>query len=367
MDNGNWLTFAQEGAFRDALLQAYGLDGLDDIMRFRLGKPREIYAVGTSGKAIYARVVNTANMEEWGDKLLAAALAENPNSRPLLAFARSVGYVTASSSLEKVIRRDGGFQDFSTFITALATIEAAVCQVAVPGGGGTGTLVGPDLVLTNHHVIAPLIDGTGAAERVAQTHCVFDFKRLGKTGRFVDPGVMVPLAADWLVAAQPPSDKDVHPELGEPEPDELDFALIRLASDVGNAPLGTGNASPTAKLRGWVGLDDPAPPPDKGGSLFIAQHPQLPGSPSQEPLLVAWGQALEARPTRLRHDVDTEHGSSGSLCFNSQLHPVALHHLGDPNSDPTAKPAYNQAILLNPIIALLARAGVTLPAWTGNP
>lgn len=367
MESGNWLTYEQEGVFRDALLLAFNLNGLDDLMHFRLGKPRENYALGEDRRRIYALVVKAANIGNWAEKLLAAALAENPDSRPLLTFARSVGYRTVSTGpeLEKVVDTESDFQDFFTFTTALATIETAVCQIAIPGGGGTGTLVGPDLVLTNHHVIAAL-EGDGKANLVTQTRCIFDFKRLGKTGRFIDPGVEVPLAKDWLVAAKPPSQRDIHPEQGDPAPDELDFALLRLARDVGNAPVGGGQATISAKLRGWVGIDNPKGPPAKGGPLFIAQHPQLPGSPRQEPLLVAWGRTLESHTSRLRHAVSTEHGSSGSLCFDAQLRPVALHHLGDPNSDPANKPTYNQAILLGPIVACLTDMNVQLSTWTGN-
>ena len=66
---------------------------------------------------------------------------------------------------------------------------------------------------------------------------------------------------------------------------------------------------------------------------------------------------LIANGTRVTYTVNTEGGSSGAPCFNTDWELVALHHSGDPNFDPDHKPEYNEGIPIAAIVALLTERG----------
>ena len=141
-------------------------------------------------------------------------------------------------------------------------------------------------------------------------------------GKPADP-VETKLAADWKVQASPASDLELGIGPGPPTADLLDYALLRLANSIGEQKLSDG------EKRGWFTLSASASTPNDGAILFVFQHP------SGKPLKIAPGVARGACDggLRLRHDANTDHGSSGSPCFNAALDPVALHHAGDPEYD----------------------------------
>jgi V8-like Glu-specific endopeptidase len=59
--------------------------------------------------------------------------------------------------------------------------------------------------------------------------------------------------------------------------------------------------------------------------------------------------------TRLRYRTNTEHGSSGSPCFDCDWNLVALHHYGDPAYH--KNPEFNQGIPIRAIRQLLESRG----------
>lgn len=159
------------------------------------------------------------------------------------------------------------------------------------------------------------------------------------------------LAPIWLLDKSPSSPQDLVLN-GEPQPDELDYALVRLAKNVGELPIGT--EDPAAPKRGWLSL-----PPDPsnavgGDTLFVFQYPQ------DLRLQLAIGNLLHysAGGTRMRHNARTLDGSSGSPCFDVDLTAIGLHHAGDPIYDPKHRPQYNQAIPLSQIVALMKQRGI---------
>ena len=91
--------------------------------------------------------------------------------------------------------------------------------------------------------------------------------------------------------------------------------LVRLARPVGNEVVDGIN-------RGWVRVSATPPVVVSDDILLVPQHPD------GRSLEVAFGKALEFNTsgTRLRHDVNTEGGSSGSPCFTVSLSPFGLHH-----------------------------------------
>jgi hypothetical protein len=211
-----------------------------------------------------------------------------------------------------------------------------VCFVDVPQGGGTGFLVAKDLVLTNQHVIGPIMQRTVTRNDV---RCRFDHRLTSDgvpvaTGRRTDVGLLD--TDEWLVDSAPPSASDRGSALGDAGPEELDYALIRLADPVGEEPIGGPTADPSAEPRGWITPPEPAPQLVGGNQVFMLQHP------NREPLQLAIGEVSEfnAGGTRVRHTANSKNGSSGSPCLNADLQLVALHHA----HDPAYPPQWNQAV-----------------------
>jgi V8-like Glu-specific endopeptidase len=60
--------------------------------------------------------------------------------------------------------------------------------------------------------------------------------------------------------------------------------------------------------------------------------------------------SMNGNDTRVTYLNDTEHGSSGSACFNANWELVALHHSGDPDYK---QPEYNEGIPMHAIVNLL--------------
>ena len=203
--------------------------------------------------------------------------------------------IEVTEELEKRVFR-AGFSDIAQWRARLAQAELAVCRIEAPAWQalGTGFLVGPDLVMTNRHVIEPF-----ASRRKPPILARFDFKLSGDGARLRE-GEAFALAPEWLVASSPI--------------EELDFAILRLAQPAGLRPTtgGTGGIA-----RGWIAPQWRPLEPDE--TIFVIQHPQ------GETLKLAAGRFEAREPTRLRYRVDTEPGSSGAPCFTAQMELIALH------------------------------------------
>src|SRR5581483_1696545 len=186
----------------------------------------------------YFKVLISANKQGWADKYVTAALEANAGSAPLRAFANELGLNPLPESevpaLQKAIGSGSVFHDAEPFLASLGSRVSWVCQVIVPGGGGTGVLVGPNLVLTNHHVVASVPEKGVSPAQVA---CIFDFKQLAN-GQQLSPGRRVPLAPNWCFASRPHSPSDTVRNGGPPAAEHLDYAIIRLAAKVGEEPIG---------------------------------------------------------------------------------------------------------------------------------
>lgn len=346
----------QKKRLRQALAAAFDQQGLTLLVSDYFA-PESFPAIATEGSFEFRvhTLIEHARMHDWLFDLVAAARERRPKNEVLSALAGEVGLTATGArldnatghTLEEIVQAHATFINPAAFRETMAALEGQVCWVDVPGGGGTGFLVGPDLVLTNEHVVRRITSGLATWRDVA---CVFDFKE-GAGGETVDRKKLtrVPLSgANWLVSAKPPSTFDDHPDLGEPGPAEMDYALVRLAEAVGDLPVGGDTVDAHAAPRGWVKVPKPPPTLQAGQQVFLLQHPK--GQPLR--LSVGAITKFNASGTRLRYDANSRDGSSGSPVFDADLRLVALHHARDPN-DP---PIYNQAI---PIAALL-------PAWQAD-
>jgi hypothetical protein len=283
-------------------------------------------------------------------ELIIAARNEQPKNPMLERFAASVSLSAAAaipeSNLQKIVGRNSTFVDVAEWRAGLVRAEWRTCRVDYRGEGtGTGFLIGPDLVLTNHHVVERLLRDPAL---VRHWSCRFDHKR-SEDGNVIFTGRVVALAGDCCVDALPHSKVDLEqdPKSKDPTDDELDFALIRLAEPIGEQPIGKGGES---EPRGW--LEIPSHSIDYADTVVVAilQHPH--GGPMKLALGMEQSIGVNGAGNRIRHTVATLPGSSGSPVFDGGWQLIALHHAGDPAR---VLPTYNEGI---PIAKILARPKV---------
>ena len=247
------------------------------------------------------------------------------------------------AGLEKIVKKYLAFLDPVLLRDGLLRAEGAVCRVEVndrDGLMGTGFLVGPDALLTNHHVLEPVLNGRSAPGAV---HFRFDYKRLAN-GRTAD-GVLASLhATDWRLDDCPCTPGEARGAPGDEPPthDQLDYALVRLDRPVGDEPV-----APGGPKRGWLRVPAAAPALTPKMPILILQHPNR--APLQVALDTEGVLGVNGNGTRVRYATNTAGGSSGSPCCDVHWNLVALHHYGDPAYK---HPRYNQGV---PIAAVRAR------------
>jgi hypothetical protein len=336
-----------------ALVKAFPDQGsLARMLQFRCDQSLEnIAAPGPLTQRVF-EVITRSEAEGWTARLVAGARESNPGNADLAAAAAAIGLAVAGPvghALELLITEGQGFLDPMQWRERLAALEGQICHIEYPVRGdeasGTGFLVGPDLVMTNHHVIAPIKAGEADP---ATVRLRFDYRKPAD-GMPVGPGVLFELAnPDWLVDSSPHSKVDTMKDPGAevPAADELDYALLRLANPAGDGPLGA-KAEPGAAKRGWITELSPGDGVDE--LVFILQLPD------GEPIAMAADRvtAVNANGTRIRYRTNTLSGSSGSPCFDINWRLAALHHSGDPRHGALRKPEYNEGVPIDPVLALL--------------
>lgn len=358
------LTGQQIGMLRDAILDAFDVTSFDEMLLVELDKRREVISNRGDLRADVVRVIQVANMRGWVLKLIRAARITNPDNEKLYRTAEALAVTSTrdvsldSINFEKIVRRGVPFLNPAQFRRHLGRLELQVCAIELDGlGYGSGVLVGPQHVLTNQHVIA-------SANPTTQIECRFDFAA-SDDGAIISDGTTIRVESP-PIDESPPSKDDPNLMAGDPTDDECDYALLKLAVDIGNVPAGSGNNT-TAQPRGWVPLSTANV--DPGDQIFVLQHPQDRNTLKLQPLRLTIGRVLELAGggRRLRHDANTLPGSSGSPCFSASLSLVGLHHAG--GDDRYAHAEFNQAIPLNKIMARLAQRlqGPEQRFWEGDP
>ncbi len=160
-------------------------------------------------------------------------------------------------------------------------------------GFGTGSLVSPTLLLTNHHVLPD-------AETARASVIEFNFQD-GVDGRPLDV-TLLPLDPDRFFLAD----------------DERDFALVAVRATAAElAPFGF---NPLIEAEGKAII---------GEYVTIVQHPR--GEKKQ--VALRENKIVDIPDRFLHYAADTEPGSSGSPVFNDQWEVVALHHASVPAPD----------------------------------
>lgn len=327
---------------------------LAQMMRLRLRRNLDATDGARTNRltAIIDAQIAIAERDQWTTDLVQAAYAENPANMELYRLAASLGFVTAlPPGFEALVDRNNPFLDFATWSHGLPDIEGRVCRIELSGRPmGTAFLVGEEMVMTNWHVVYPLMEHP---ELCPDVRLRFDYKRLPGSATAY-PGTEFSLASNWLLDFSP-SPPITATEV--PPADQLDYAVLRVARDREGVPVGQSRVGGTrargAGPRGWLS----APAVEHlfvvGQGLVIAQHPS--GDPLQlafEPEAV---QRINQNGTRVRYNTNTLAGSSGSPCFNTRMELVALHHGGDPAHPDYAR--FNQGIPIARICELLKKRG----------
>ncbi|GAB3842469.1 trypsin-like peptidase domain-containing protein [Dactylosporangium cerinum] len=351
------LTGPEQIELRNLLAAAFTRPRFRELLLGRLDQRFDDFVGAEVGyRDALLQIVQDANAGLWWRDLLTAARQALPSDPGLLAFAQrfelapQVGL--GGGALELKIRQSNSIFDLATWLARLGEIEGQVCRVEVslPDGLGTGTgfLVGPDVVLTNYHVVKAVIDGDVPPASVALR---FDYRYLAD-GVTPAPGTVHRLAEEWKVDHSPFSRHDVEvPPSGEPSADELDYAVLRLAARAGEEPVGGPTDDGEWTPRGWLKI--PATDHDftKVRALYIVQHAD--GKPLQVAIDSEAVLGLNNAGTRVRYTTNTEPGSSGSPCFGPDWQWVAVHHAGDPRYPAFGVAEYNQGI---PVSALRTAA-----------
>jgi endonuclease I/V8-like Glu-specific endopeptidase len=177
-----------------------------------------------------------------------------------------------------------------------AARAVARVQVRAPSGRrigfGTGFLVSPRLLLTNHHVLE-------TKANAAPSLVEFNYER-GPQGE-VKGSQVLGLDPDSFFLADP----------------ELDYALVAIRAGAPVEPFG------------WLRLIEDQGKVVVGEWVNIIQHPN--GEPKQ--LALRENRVINELEQFLHYHTDTAPGSSGSPVLNDQWELVALHHSGVPVRD----------------------------------
>ena len=182
------------------------------------------------------------------------------------------------------------------YLELAIAVSRGVARIQIGNAYGTGFLVGPGLLMTNHHVLEDVND---AQRAVAQ----FDYQDNASHELLPRQDYRLDPASFFVTDA------------------ELDFTIV------GVTPASNTNRKLTAYP--WLKLIEDLGKAQKGDFLNIIQHPN--GGLKQ--IAFRKNEIIEIPDGQrdfLYYTTDTEPGSSGSPCFNDQWELVALHHSGVP-------------------------------------
>jgi len=183
------------------------------------------------------------------------------------------------------------------FLKRAVERAAGVCRVDIPSRSrtGSGVLIGPDLVLTNCHVLE--WDTSEKIEANAQD-VVLRFGYFSTPDGKEEDGQPIRLDTSQPVLVKSPTE-------------QLDFVLLRVSAEI-------------FQLRGIAPLPYSLQAPAEREAIHILQHP---GGATMM-LGIADNGVTKVIPQRnlVQYVTQASVGSSGAPCFNDRWEIVALHH-----------------------------------------
>lgn len=332
----------------NAISNAYNEDSLRRMLRIQFGQRLDNIVAPKAFRDMVFDLIEVAEREGWDTELVCKSYLFNSGNPSLRTIYEKYGLGSAleaqsdqrttqyptTAALEKIINESNPAVDINTWRTRLTALELRVCRVDInESPSGTGFLVGPDVVITNFHVVDTVLNGGDSESALS---CLFDYKILADGTR--KHGQRMGLHPERGILAHSPctaGEQAGEPDRTLPKPTELDFALLRLekkASD--ETPLDS------VTPRGFECL--PTAPFDfkVNQPIIIVQHPR--GRPLKVAIASKGVIGVNANQTRVRYRTNTEAGSSGSPVFDINFNLTALHHVGDPAYD--HPPQFNQGV-----------------------
>lgn len=312
------MTGAQSSILHEAILNSFSIEELERFVFFHgFGQLDNIARPGNNNNVVMdlsKYLLRKGMVDDFVKKLETESDAKNANriktlrakligvSSPILA---KIGY-DDPFIFEKQVK-EGGYSEPMAYLQKLRSSFRRTCLIKAGDSTGTGFLIGPDLVMTAYHVIENV-----DKEQVAPEDVKIIFGHLAQIDGTIHSTAFTLTEDQWCVAK---ADK---PQGTQITKDELDFAVIRLSESAGetHGPEGPrGYFSLSQSVRANAGVD-------------VIQIPQHPDSGEMK---YDHGVALEYSHNnlRLRHNVNTNPGSSGSaalLTKNGELLITALHH-----------------------------------------
>ncbi len=226
-------------------------------------------------------------------------LVEGPTGRPPLRHRE--GEELSRALLERILGDDDTLG--ARFLYAGADAARAVGRIVVRSstgfrrGFGTGFLVAPGILMTNHHVL-------GTEAEAAPSIVQFGYYEL-PGGNHAAPLEFQLTPSRLFIADR-----------------ALDFALIAVAARDLTSQLGIDQL-------GWHVIDKNPNKVMVGERLNLVQHPG--GGPQR--CALRDNALVDSLENFYHYKSDTERGSSGSPVFNDNWELVALHHSGVPKTD----------------------------------
>ncbi|WP_405123597.1 trypsin-like serine peptidase [Pseudomonas sp. M20] len=327
ISNDDWLLAEHvcvgDSAFAECFAAAQ--DGSDKTVAYD--------AVVSSNKELKERIAAAfayARLGKWLTELCTQCVSERVVSRDFISAATRQTPSQRLVGWQKMVEQDSPFKHTALHAKGLIYVTNYICRIVIDGQhAGTGLLVPPDLVMTAGHVFLnqdPLIQG-GAVEPHSWERIEvlfddrFDFIERDLVRVRLKPRPFK-VVENWLLAHEaPPSNAG---GVATADIDKPDYALVRLA----------GSPLPYARP-----LHMQSAAPFHNDPLLIIQHPQ--GS------ALCHHDGLVKEPitgsTVFLHSVNSQPGSSGAPCFNTNFEVVGVHTGEAIGSDP----ARNVALGIN--------------------
>ena len=222
----------------------------------------------------------------------AMAAGAVPGAKPAVA---DIDTLVTMFAQERVI----GSDDLGCpFLKAALAASRCVCRITArtPSGGllgyGTGTLVGPAILLTNHHVLE-------SAENAMQSEVTFGFE----TG--------ITATSDERIVRLQPQHLFITDEV-------LDFTIVAVAP--------TDTRGQSIDDIGYISLNPAEGKAINGEFVNMIQRIRR----RTKMFALRENQIVDVLTNYLHYTADTAPGSSGAPVFNDQYEVVALHHSGVP-------------------------------------
>ncbi|MGD7006778.1 DNA/RNA non-specific endonuclease [Metabacillus sp. 84] len=230
-------------------------------------------------------------------------------------------------AIERIVGENNLFP--ISYLEAGIQASKSVCRIEIRDrigrvlGHGTGFLISPNLLMTNHHV---LTDEDTALNSLAQFNYELD----------------IHLKEKQIKSFQ------ITPEQLFITDEKLDITLVAVEET-------SADGSPLSDF-GHIPLHAKSGKALVGEYVSIIQHPS--GAPKA--LAIRDNQISDVFDDYIHYSTDTNEGSSGSPVFNDEWVIVALHHAGVPDPEDPEKYTANEGIRISSIVRFLSEQKTVL-------